>query len=164
MFLYIAVFCAFLGFGYYFWLGYKHRKTFFVNILNFCEHLNIEISFSKSTIRAIIDKYGATYGRHFRTILLGYQKLLDEKQDVTRDKIDLLLIRPKLKPSERSTILDFLYDLGRHGVTEEKEKIASKRKQFDIFFSEASMALKREASIYLKISIILGIAAVVLML
>ena len=157
------VFATFVGIGIYIWYRYKLRKVFFQNILDFCGHVLVEISFSKSTIRHIIDKYGKTYNKNFRDILHGYQNLLDGKQDITRERIDQLLWK-KLKSDEQNAIIDFFYELGRHGVEEERQKIENKKKQFDTFFIAAEVALKRDASIYLKIFIILGIAAVILLL
>ena len=163
MILYAFVFLMFVGLGYMFWRGYRARKVFFQNVLGFCDHLLVEISFSKSTIRTVIDKYGATYGKHFRAVLVGYQALLDDKQDITRERIDALLWA-KLKHNERATVADFFYDLGRHGAAEEKLKIENKRAIFDGFFGDAVKALKKDGSIYLKLFILLGVGAVVLLM
>jgi uncharacterized protein YutD len=124
----------------------------------------VEISFSKSTIRTIIDKYGNTYGARFTSVLTGYQEIIDKRQDITRERIDGLLKKSKLKGAEKSTITDFFYELGRHGCAEEREKIQSKKILFDNFFIEAQTVFKKDASIYFKLFIILGIGAVILCL
>jgi len=150
--------------GYLIWRSFKIRKVFFQNVLGFCEHLLVEISFSKSTIRTVIERYGETYGKHFRAVLVGYRQLLDGKADITRDKIDALLTAPKLKSNERTVLADFFYDLGRHGAIEEQQKIKNKKLYFDNFFDDAARALKREASIYFKLFILFGVGAVILCL
>jgi len=157
------VFAGFVGAGFYVRNYYKVRKVFFENLLNFCDHLLIEISFQKSTIQKIIQTYGDSYGRHFRNLIVGYQNLIETKQDITREKIIALLGKNRLKPAEITNIADFLYELGRHGSNEENSKIQSKRVNFDNFFEHSANALKRDASIYLKVFILMGIAAVILL-
>jgi len=160
----VIAFCVFFGIGYYIWHGYKSRKVFFQNLLSFCNHILVEISFSKSTIRTIIDKYGQNYGSRFNGILSGYQEILDKRQDITRDKIVSLLKNTKLRANEQATITDFFYELGRHGATQEREKIENKKAMFDTFFNDAQAVFKKDASIYFKLFIILGLGAVILCL
>jgi hypothetical protein len=124
----------------------------------------VEISFSKSTIRTIIDKYGKTYGARFTKLLSGYQEIIDKRQDITRERIDGLLKKSKLKGAEKGAISDFFFELGRHGCTQEREKNESKKALFDNFFIEAQTVFKKDASIYFKLFIILGIGAVILCL
>ena len=165
------VFAAFCYTGYYLWKGYHTRKKFFADLLAFCEHLLIEISFSKNTVRNIINTYGSGYGRHFRDVLMNYQKLLDEKSDIKREKIETIfsnkrsfIVPFKLKPNEMSEIAEFFYELGRHGSAQEREKIENKKITFDTFFNSAVAAMKRDASIYLKLFILIGAGAVILLL
>jgi hypothetical protein len=154
---------CFVGAGIYIWRGYKIRKTFFESLLRFCDHLLIEIGFSKNTIRHIIQTYGGAYATQFRAILQSYQTLLDDRQDITRARINAIM--PKsLKPHELETITDFFYELGRHGSGEEQTKIQNKRVAFETFFDNAQKILKRDASMYLKLLIIGGIASVILLL
>ena len=161
--MYIGVFAAFVGLGFYIWRGYKCRKVFFQNILDFSQHLLVEISFSKSTVRSIIDRYGQSYGAHFREVLNGYQALLDEKADITRERIETLVWK-KIKKSERQCITDFFYELGRHGASEERQKIENRKITFDTFFNDADKALRRDASIYLKLFILLGVGVVIILI
>lgn len=159
----LAVFAGFCGIGVYIWRGYKQRKVFFENLLSFCDHLLVEISFSKNTVLHVIENYAESYSVPFRTALSGYKNLINEKQDITHVRIDAFMWR-RLKPHERTVITDFFYELGRHGSAEERQKIQNKKITFDTFFRAAAESLKRDASIYLKLFIMLGIAVVVLLL
>jgi hypothetical protein len=55
-------------------------------------------------------------------------------------------------------------ELGRHAAAEECEKLQNRKVQIQEFYTKSADALKREATIYLKICILLGIAVVVLLL
>jgi len=160
----VAVFASFVGMGFFVRHRYKTRKVFFENLLSFCDHLLIEISFQKNTIRKIIQTYGDSYGRHFREVLNGYQGLIDEKSDITRERMQAFLEKQKLKSHESITVADFFYELGRHGSHQESSKILAKRQTFDTFFNTAATALRRDASIYFKVLILMGVAAVILLL
>jgi len=163
LFFCVLVFATFCAIGYAIWRGYKQRKVYFENLLSFCDHLLVEISFSKNTVLHIIENYVTSYGAPFRDTLLKYKNLIIEKQDITRERIDTLLWK-RLKSHEHTVIADFFYELGRHGSFEERQKIESKKVTFDNFFKAALESLKRDASIYLKVFIILGIASVILLL
>ena len=159
----IAVFAAFCGIGVYIWRGYKQRKIFFENLLAFCDHLLVEISFSKNTVLHVIENYSAGYAVPFQGVLSGYQTLAFQKQDITHERIAVFMWK-RLKANERTVVIDFFYELGRHGSTEESQKIQNKKIIFDTYFKLAAESLKRDASIYLKIFILLGIGAVILLL
>ena len=159
----VLVFALFCLAGVFVWWHYRSRKVFFENLVAFCDHLLIEISFQKNTIKKIIQTYGDSYGKHFRKILDGYQTLLDEKHDITRERMNDFAWK-KLKKFESTNLADFFYELGRHSSNEEHTKIQSKRVIFDNFRDMCDKSLKREASIYLKLLILVGIAAVILLL
>ena len=160
---YAAVFFIFAAAGYIIWRGYKRRKIFFEDLISFCNHLLVEISFSKNTVSRIIENYSSNYSREFRTTLLKYQDLLHRKKDVTHGNIDISVWRG-LKKSARVPVVDFFTELGRHSSSEESEKIQNKKLIFDKLYEQATNSLKRDASIYLKLFILIGVAAVILML
>ena len=159
----VGIFFAFVALGMYIYLAYKSRKVFFENIVAFCDHLSIEISFSKNVILQVIERYNKSYSRNFQIVLDGYSKLLLEKQDITHASIKKLMWN-RLKPHESAIVTEFFYELGRHGASEENEKLSNKKIQFDDFLKTSTQAVRREASIYMKICIILGIAMVILLI
>ena len=163
IFLLFAVFSGFLIAGFLIKRSYKQRKVFFEDIIAFCNHLLVEISFSKNTIATVIETYGNSYALQFRKVVFGYKTILAGKEDITLGKMNAILWI-KLKPPERSLIADFFYELGRHGAAEEAQKITNKKAQFDKFRENASARYSKDASIYFKICILLGVAAVILLL
>ena len=162
-----TLFASFVGFGIYIYIGYKNRKVFFENLRAFCDHMLVEISFSRHTARHVIATYGGAYGKLFRALLDAYIALLDQKRDITRDRI-AEIVRPrallKLREPERAAITDLFWELGRHGPVEEAAKLTARRAAFDNLCQTATAALRREASIYLKIFILIGVTAVLLAL
>ena len=159
----LFVFLGFAALGWFIRAHFRARKVFFDNLLAFCEHLLTEINFSKNSVIQVIDTYAQSYAKPFREVLFGYKNLLTGKHDITRARTDAVLFR-KLKTNERTPIADFFFELGRHGATEETEKIHNKRIIFREFHAAAAQTLTRDASIYFKICILLGIAAVILLL
>jgi hypothetical protein len=159
----IAVFAAFAAFGNFLFRRYRARKIFFENLLSFAQHLLVEISFSKSTVRDIIKTYGTSYARHFFELLTAYAALVEQKCDITRERIDAILDKKLLKPSECGVLADFFYDLGRHGAAEEKSKIAHKKNAFETFAESAARAFRADGLIALKLFILLGVGAVIIL-
>jgi len=158
----IGIFAGFVAIGVFIYLSYRDRKVFFENLISFCNHLLIEISFSKNTVALIIDKYSGSYSKRFKKVLEGYRDLILSKSDITQDGLDAIMW-DRLKPHEKITLVTFFYELGRHGAFEEEEKLRNKIETFKGFLETAGTAMKREASIYLKLFIIIGIASVILM-
>lgn len=152
----LIIFGAFVFIGFHIWRTYKQRRDFFADLVRFCDHLTTEINFSKNTIEQVINRYIDTYNPQFAEVLLKYSHLLAENADITRQKLGEFI--------ERDDVVDFFFELGKHSVHEECEKIKSARLRFDSLYLNAREKLSREASIYFKISIILGIGVVILLI
>jgi hypothetical protein len=99
-----------------------------------------------------------------RAVLTKYLILLNQKCDITRETVGAIFDVRLLKQNEIAVLIDFFCELGKHGPAQEKQKIESRRVTFDNFFTLAADRLKRDASIYLKLFIFIGIAAVILMI
>ena len=161
--LHLVVFICFVAIGWFVYRDYKLRKQFFESFLLLCDHMTTEIGFSKRTVSQIIDISIESYSPQFAQMLLGFRALLSNNQDITRENLSEHMWS-RLKPAERAFMCDFFMELGRHGAAEELDKIARKKSRGQVFCTAATEALKRDASIYFKICILLGIAAVILLL
>jgi len=135
--------------------GYKRRRDFFHDCVRFCDHLATEINFSKNTVEQVIRRYIDTYNPGFAEVLLKYSHLLATNSDITRERLKEFI--------ERDDVVDFFLELGAHSSMEELEKIKSARLRFDGHLAKASNKLSKEASVYFKICIILGVGAVILL-
>jgi hypothetical protein len=145
------------------WLDYKNRRTFFENLSTFCEQMLVEISFSKNTVRQVLQSANSGYGRQFRELCAAYIDLLDRKSDITIERIDEIVPK-KIGEQERAHIIDLFFGLGRHGSAEERQKLETKKNIFDKFFTSSDEKMRLRASMYLKIFILIGVTAVILLL
>jgi len=151
-----TIFTAFCLLGFTIWRKYKRRRDFFADLVKFCDHLTTEINFSKNTIEQVIRRYIDTYNPMFAEVLLKYSHLLAKNSDITRENLREFI--------EREDVADFFHELGKHSSFEELEKIKSARLRFEAEYQKAHSKFSKEASIYFKICIILGIGVVILLL
>jgi stage III sporulation protein AB len=159
----LAVFAGFSAIGLIIYNRAKLKVRFFDNLLMFCNNLRTEISFSLRPITQIIDSYINTYSPVFGKMLLSYRNITANKNNITREVISAA-VWDKVQQNEKETITDFLNNLGRHSVAEEKEKIDTAIQIFTAYKNNAENALKIRASLTLKLLIIMGIAGVILLL
>ena len=159
----IAIFVTFTSLGVYIYMHYRNRRRFFSDMLSFLAGFQIELNFSKNIISQVIERNHKNYSKHFRDVLTGYGNLIEGKCDITKDSLSSIMWN-RLKPHESSAVTHFFYELGRHSVSEEIEKIASATALFNSMHAEACEKQKREASIYLKLCIILGLVTVILLI
>jgi len=136
--------------------NYKQRRDFFADFVKFCDHLTTEINFSKNTIEQVIRRYIDTYNTKFAEVLLKYSHLLAGNADITRAALREFI--------SREDVVDFFYELGKHSAAEECEKIKAARLRFESEYKVARDKVSREASIYFKICIILGVGVVILLI
>jgi len=140
---------------------YRSRKRFFDDLISFCNHLSVEINFSKNTVAQIIERYSDSYSKPFHKLISNYAHLQATNADITHEALASFMWS-RLKKHEASVIIDFLFELGRHGVSEETQKLENGLVRFNSFLTEATDDLTRKASIYMKLSIIFGIGVVIL--
>jgi stage III sporulation protein AB len=159
----VGVFLLSVGVGFLIYRRFRERRNFYQSLLSFCNHLEMEIGFSKRTVSEIIGAYSDGYNKNLSKTLQEFRGMIDGRVDITRESLEAVMWS-ELKPEERGRLLDFLYELGRAGAREECEKIKNARSVFDDSYTRATEALRRDASIYFKICILVGIGMVVLLL
>lgn len=152
----------FFGIGFLIYNRYKSRKIFFENLLHFCDRVLIELGFQNNTISKIIDIYCASYGRHFASTLNLYQNLLNTHADITHDRIAALIPPNLVRAHEIALVVDFFFELGRHGIDGEKRKTTSARATFHEIFTDCAKRLKTDAAVFFKLFVFMGAAAVIL--
>jgi hypothetical protein len=156
LFVCLTVFCAFCTVGIIVYCRAKSRVAFYSGLIAFCNNLLTEISFTHTPAAQVIDRYIDTYPKELRIPLSAYRKLLADKTDISREKCLDITCEPQTA--------DFLYNLGRSGVNEEQDKITNAVQLFTASQNSAQTYLKTNALITLKIMVLTGIAAVILLL
>jgi len=151
-----GVLATFVYLGFRIRRGFKTRRDFFGDAVRFCDHLTTEINFSKNTVEQVIRRYIGTYNLAFAELLLKYSHLLASNSDITRDALKEFIAH--------DDVADFFLQLGKHSSAEELEKIKAARSRFQSHLTGASEKLAKEATIYFKICIIIGVGVVILLI
>ena len=159
----ILIFCGFAIIGLIVFNNGRERKVFYQSLVQFCSHLNVEITFSKMQLSQVIAQYQNSYpSRHFGRMLGNFKELLDKKSDISREAVSEIMWQ-KLRTDEQLQISEFLVNLGRHGIKEEVEKLSSAMDFFSTRHKDATAKFKRESVLALKLFIIVGLACVILL-
>jgi hypothetical protein len=152
----LSVFCGCVAVGLVIYFRARSRVRFCSGLVAFCNNLQVEIGFTLTPISQIIDNYIGTYPNEFARALARYQRLLNERNDITRERCAEIVPIPQ--------VADFFYELGRHGANEEQAKIAGAAGVFAEMKRAAEDNLKNRAVVALKLAVIAGIAGVILLL
>jgi len=107
-------------------------------------------------VEQVITRYIDTYRPQFAEVLLKYSHLLAANADITREVLKGFI--------QHDQVADFFCELGKHSCAEECEKIKSARSRFDGHLAAARERVSKEASIYYKICIIVGVGVVIILL
>jgi stage III sporulation protein AB len=154
---------GFFAIGWFIKIKAKRRVVFFESLIMFCNHLTTEISFQHDPIARIIKNNIAAYNKNLQQILEEYLYCIENKKTLSIETIKEFLWSG-LKPQEAQQFATFLLELGRQGILEEQSKIELKKIVFMSCKDTANAYYNKEASIYMKLSIILGIATVIILL
>jgi hypothetical protein len=163
LFAILSVFCGCVFIGLFIYCKSKMRVRFFADLLSFCGNLQTEVGFALMPVTQVIDVYRDGYSGHFRGVLSRYGDLVNSRCDITRERCRTC-VWEGLTEEEKNKVADFFYNLGRHGVGEEKNKIESAAAVFGGYKGAADEYLRAKASIALKILIIMGVAGAILLL
>lgn len=160
----LSVFCGCVAVGLTIYFRARSRVRFCSGLVAFCNNLRVEIGFTLTPVSQIIGNYIGTYPNEFARVLAQYQKLLDEKSDITRERCMEIIRVPQAAAYAATAVADFFYELGRHGANEEQAKITGALGVFTEMKRAADNELKNRAVVALKLAVIAGIAGVILLL
>ena len=117
----ILLFCASGYLGFQVANVYKAKQDFYVDLLSFTKSIKNEISFMKTDILTILQKY--EYKSQFNKFLKDYQNLLKLK-NYNKNEIDKILATFSfLNEYEKNTINQMFFELGNIGYTEQLERL-----------------------------------------
>lgn len=144
--------CVLIGIGIY---RQQWNKTQdYLAWVGFCDHLHQAIGFALQPLPQAVATYLPVCRGDCRTVLNNYLRLLNGKQDLTREGCAELITD--------SVLAEFLYQLGRTGRETEQDKIVATRAVLIEKVKQAKHDLQNKASIMLKLLIIIGIAGGIL--
>ena len=107
--------------GFQFANTYKKKDDFLSDLLNFTKSIKNEISFMKTDLLSILNKY--EYKSNFNDFLLKYQNLLKSKNQSQNEIIEILEKISNFDDLEKNTISQMFFELGNIGYIEQIERL-----------------------------------------
>ena len=107
--------------GFQFANTYKKKDDFLSDLLNFTKSIKNEISFMKTDLLSILNKY--EYKSNFNDFLIKYQNLLKSKNQSQNEIIEILKKISNFDDLEKNTISQMFFELGNIGYIEQIERL-----------------------------------------
>lgn len=156
----ILVFCVCVALGFVFSLKYKRRSNFFKAMITLAQKLDIGINFSRERLHSIIS--GLDDG--VKKNLLGIDKNYLEYLDGTQSELDGLFKSINiLKEQEKEVVLMFFKMLGRSDVDSQSREIKNFLSRFEDLSNAANEENKKYGGLSLKMGVIVGLIAVIIL-
>ena len=137
------------------------RKSFYENLLNFCENILNEINFNNQKLILIIENNLNKYDNDFNNFLVLYKNLLLDKLSKIRFENKIKNIFNYLKPNETTLFFNFLYSVGTQTKDEEVEKFNNFFRSLNSKVKFENENFKKYSNLYLKLLIALGLIFVI---
>lgn len=135
------------------------RQKFFRELCQFCENLNLKISYSKTKLEEIIKKEMQNASEEFALFLEQYLRFL--MGEIAKE--DFFCVKTRfLSSEERDGVFNFFASLGEMAKEEEMEKISFHKKTFEKISGECDKSTKKFSSLYFKLCIVFGLFLVVI--
>ena len=146
--------CVYIGIGVS--MYYKKRESLFVEIGIFCNKLKNDINFSHKTVLEILKETIPTLKSPLQEILSQYKEII-EKGEFTSFSNLKTIKSAYLKQNEIDIIVQFLSQLGKSDAFNQSAVISSFENNFKIFKDDCNLEKKKYASLYIKLSLLIGL-------
>ena len=142
---------------------YKDKNKFYQDVLDFSKHLKSEISFLKTDLLSILNKYH--YSSVFEKIKNEICDLYKNNQNIEVDKIkDIIKKNIDIDEAILNNLSQLFFELGRLGYVEELERL----EYYIDYFSEISKKKNERADKMIpfckKMSILLGLLVCIVLI
>lgn len=117
----IALFGASGYLGIQFANTYKKKQDFISDLLNFTKSIKNEISFMKTDLLSILNKY--EYKSSFNEFLIEYTNLIKTKNQSQNEILGILEKLSNFNDLEKNTISQMFFELGNIGYIEQIERL-----------------------------------------
>ncbi len=158
----VFVFCICCFVGYIFSIKYTKRKRFFNSIILLADKLSLEINFSRERLKVLLENFDATNKKYLLGIDERFIDYLDKKCDLTLEEV--FKKADCLKAEEKDFVLLFLKTLGRSDVENQTKEIQSFISRFNEMKTQCDNDQKKYGSLSIKLGIIVGLFAVIIMI
>ena len=156
----VVIFCICLALGFVFSLKYKRRANFFKAIIALAQKLDIGINFSRERLQSIISSLDQSVKKNLLGIDKNYLAYLDGSKT---DLDELFKGINILKDQEKEVLLMFFKMLGRSDVDSQSKEIKNFLARFEDFSAAAADENKKYGGLSLKMGVIIGLVAVIIL-
>ena len=157
----IIALSTYVGFGLSAY--YRKRLKVFKDLVNFASKLVIDINFSKSRLKEIIQANIRSFSGEFKHILSGYLQYLNNEN--MQFSCGLLFKKNTfLTSEERQTIFLFFKSLGRYDAENQISEINNYMEKFKAFSLSAEKENKKYGALYVKLGLMAGILLAILLI
>jgi len=157
----IIIACLYIGIGISSY--YKKRENLFTEIGIFCNKLKSDINFSHKTVLEILSEITPTFKSPLRDILFQYKKMI-EKGEFTNFSNLKIIKSAYLRQNEIDMIVQFLSQLGKSDASNQSAIISSFENNFKIYKDECNLEKKKYSSLYIKLSLLIGVFICIILL
>jgi len=147
--------CFYVGYGISSY--YKKREKLFVELGIFCGKLKNDISFSSKLIEQILQEAMAIFKSPLNDILQKYLMIIKNGQLTDFENINKKINSIYLKSGEIDIIVQFLAQIGKSDCDSENATISSFEQIFLGFKDECFFEAKKYSSMYIKLSLLIGL-------
>lgn len=154
--------CVYVGVGIASY--YKKRESLFSELGIFCGKLKSDIKFSSKPIQDILNEIIPTLKSPLKDILQQYQTMISSGQFTDFKNITEKISSIYLKQNETEIIVQFLSQLGKSDCDNENETISAFEMRFNAFKEECFTEKKKYSSMYIKLSLLIGLFVCIILL
>lgn len=153
------IFAAMTYIGFIIKNQYSLRLKFLRYMSDFANFMLREVSLYKTPINTVIGKFILNKQGEGEKILLNYQELGTDK---SYENIYSLTDYIYLKAGDRTLITDYLYNLGKGNLREEKKYIEQFIREVDILKNSAEKALEKDGKLASQLMALIGFALMII--
>lgn len=157
MILGLILFCCSISTGFYIKMCKLNKIKFQLDLLNFCDYLKSQISFSKKPVKEIVLSYGENATSKLKKILNSFCTQIGETQNI-EVKCD------NLNFEENKIVNTLFQNLGRSDLKNQIELCENTRVLLYSNYEINKEKLKTSGDISFKLSVCLGLLFIVLSL
>lgn len=140
---------------------YKERETFFSRAEAFASVLSTEIGLHKTPIPDVVSKFATSQKEKFDVFLVSSLQQMREGAGVQEliEKCDVSI----LKKDEKNEICTFLSSLGKTALDDQMTIAKAYEKIFDDKKKKCANESKQFGNMYFKLSVLLGLALILIL-
>ena len=157
----VVAFVVSVVLGYLFSLKYKRRADFFKALIVLSQKLDVGINFSRERLHSIISSLDETVKKSLVGLPDNYISYLDGTGELNQEALFKNI--NILKDNEKEVVFMFFKMLGRSDVDSQSKEIKNFQSRFEEMSAQAGDENKKYGRLSIKMGVIIGLIAVVIL-